>query len=143
MKFAFYHGAVLVRIIHDNVFDSIKSFSDNNSSYIVNKNIGLYIKYSGKRMSPWTFTFSDVHIDEIKELDSKFNKAFVVFVCNENGICCLNFQEFSTIISLENKIFTKWIKLSRTKREKYSIAGSDNKLNCKIADSDFPKKIYV
>ncbi len=37
MNFAFFHGAALVRIIHDNVFDSIKSFSDNNSSYVVNR----------------------------------------------------------------------------------------------------------
>ncbi len=94
-------------------------------------------------MSPWPFTFSDVHITEIKELNSKFNKAFIVFVCNEDGICCLNFHEFSTIISLGNKKFPKWVRISRMKREKYSVSGSDNKLNYKIGDSDFPKKIYA
>ncbi len=140
--FEFFHGASLVRIIHDNIFDSIKKYTNNNSSYIINNNIGIYIKYSQKRMSPWTFSFSDIHVDEIKNMEKEFNKVYVVLVCNEDGISCLNFEEFSTVVSIENKNFPKWIKASRMRKEKYFISGSDGELKHKIGNSDFPKKIY-
>ncbi len=141
-NFEFFHGAALVRIIHSNVFDSIKKYTNNNSSYVINGKIGIYIKYSQKRMSPWSFSFSEIHIDEIKDMKNGFNKVYVVFVCSDNGICCLNFEEFSTVISSENENFPKWIRVSRMRGEKYFVSGSDGELKHKIGNSDFPKKIY-
>ncbi len=140
--FEFFHGAALIRIIHDNISDSIKKYTNNNSSYAINSETGIYIKYSQSRMSPWNFSFSDVHVNEIKDMKNNFGEVYIVLVCNHNGICCLNFEEFSAVISIENKNFPKWIKASRMKGEKYFISGSDGELKHKIGDSDFPKKIY-
>jgi hypothetical protein len=141
-NFEFYHGAALTRIIHGNVFDSIKCYSSANSSYVINGAITIYIKYSQKRMSPWSFSFSATHIDEIKEIKNKFNKIYLVFVCGDNGIACLDFKEFSTVISIENTNFPKWIRASRQKGQKFSISGSNGELKHKIGNSDFPEKIY-
>jgi len=141
-NFEFFHGAALTRIIHANIFDSIKCYSNSNASYIINNNIGIYIKYSQKRMSPWIFSFSETHINEVKEIKNAFNKICVVFVCGDNGIACLSYEEFVAVISIENKNFPKWIKMSRMKGQKYSVAGSDGTLRHKIGDSDFPTKIY-
>ena len=66
----------------------------------------------------------------------------IVLLCNDDGICCLNFQEFSTIISIENENFPKWIKVQRQYGEKYAVSGSDGELKYKIGNSDFPQKIY-
>jgi len=140
--FEFFHGAALARIIHKNVFDSIKCYSNANSSYIIDGKMAIYLKYSQKRMSPWTFSFSEAHVNEVKEIKNKFNKIYLVFVCGRNGIVCLDFEEFSTVISLENKNFPKWIRASRQKGEKFSISGSDGGLKHKIGNSDFPEKIY-
>ena len=35
----------------------------------------------------------------------------------------------------------EWVSASRLKREQYTIKGSNGKLNFKIADTDYPKKI--
>ena len=136
----FFHGAVLLKITNNSSV-SFKKYPHNNSAYIINNDVGIYIKYSQKRISPWTFSFSDMHIDEIKKFKNNIN-IYIVLVCNDNVICCLDFKEFCTVISIENKCFPKWIKSLRLKGEKYSVSGSDGKLKYKIGNSDFPQKIY-
>ena len=63
-------------------------------------------------------------------------------VCNEDGICCLNYKEFTDILSVENNVYPKWIRASRLRGEKYMVSGSDGKLGHKIGLSDFPGKIF-
>ena len=137
----FFHGAVLLKITNFRPV-SLKKYQHNNSSYIVNDKIGIYNKYSQKRISPWTFSFSEVHIEEIKIFKNDINNLFIILVCNDNGICCLTFEELCLVLSIENQNFPKWIKASRLKGEKYAISGSDGKLRYKIGNSDFPSKIY-
>lgn len=137
----FFHGAVFSRII-DDFPTHIEKHSINNSSYIINNKISIYIKYSQKRISPWTFSFAQTHIEEINKVKKGFENIFILLVCNDNGICCLNYQEFCTVISVESNNFPKWIKARRQKGEKYAVTGSDGKLTYKIGDSDFPQKIY-
>jgi len=137
----FFHGAVLSRII-DNKSVGLGKYITSNSSYIVDDKIVIYIKYSQKRISPWTFSFSKVHIEELKKIKEDKSSLFIILLCNDDGICCLNFQEFSNIISIENENFPKWIKAQRQHGEKYAVSGSDGDLKYKIGNSDFPQKIY-
>lgn len=137
----FFHGAVFSRII-DTYPICVKKHSDNNSSYVINNKTSIYIKYSQKRVSPWTFSFAKTHIEEINKVKNALENIFIVLICNDNGICCLNYQEFCTVISIESNYFPKWIKARRQKGEKYAVTGSDGKLSYKIGDSDFPQKIY-
>lgn len=137
----FFHGAIFSRIVE---FKSVnlEKYSDNNSSYIIDNKTVVYIKYSQKRISPWTFSFSKSHVDEIKKIKSDKEFLFIVLLCNDDGICCLNFQEFCTVTSIESEIFPKWIKAQRQQGEKYAVSGSDGELKYKIGNSDFPRKIY-
>ena len=137
----FFHGAILLRIIN---YDTAKLSKDprGNSSYIINDRIGIYCKYSQMRISPWSFSFTAAHADEIKKFKRDIDKLFIVLLCHHNGICCLNFQEFHTVLSLEGESFPKWVKATRLKSEKYTVSGSDGKLKHKIGNSDFPHKIY-
>ncbi len=137
----FFHGAVFSRII-GNSPSCIKRYGGNNSSYIINDRASIYIKYSQKRISPWIFSFAKTHIEEVDRLKNEFKNIFIVLVCNDNGICCLNHHEFYTVISVESNFFPKWIKARRQKGEKYGVTGSDGKLTYKIGDGDFPQKIY-
>ncbi len=136
-----FHGAVFSRIISERAV-YIKKHNNNISSYVINDKSAIYIKYSQKRISPWIFTFAQTHVDEIKKIKDGFKDVFVLLICNNNGICCLNYQEFSTVISTENNCFPKWIKAQRQKGEKYAVSGSDGDLTYKIGDSDFPRKIH-
>lgn len=137
----FFQGVVLARIIGEKSA-TLKKYSNNNSSFIIDDDIVIYIKYSQKRIKPWSFSFSDLHVEEMVSIEKKYPKLLVVLVCNDNGICCLDYKEFSTVISVESAVFPKWIKATRSKGEKYSVTGSDGKLKHKIGDSDFPNKIY-
>ncbi|OQY02604.1 MAG: hypothetical protein B6I26_00155 [Desulfobacteraceae bacterium 4572_130] len=137
----FFHGVVLANIVNKNDV-SLKKYKKNNSSYIINDTIGIYNKYSQKRISPWSFSFLEKHINQILEMNKNLETLFIILICNNDGICCLNYQEFGTVLSVENKMFPKWIKASRLKKEKYSVSGSDGKLSYKIGNNKFPEKIF-
>lgn len=143
LNYTFFHGSALHKLVQSKLCNSIQSVPNNNSAYLINNSKCIYLKHSEKRMSPWRFTFSLSNAQEIFRLYNKFNNIFNVLVCSDNGICCLNFDEFKRIISLEDTFFPKWIAVSRNKGQKYSVVGSDVKIRYKIGNSDFPRKLFL
>ena len=142
-EFEFFHGLVFARIIHgiqDSI--SVKAFpTESNSSYVINNQIGIYIKYSTKRMTPWRFTFKKEHQEEIDQMKKSMEKVFLLLVCNDDGIVCLSYDELRQILDEQHEPI-EWISASRHKREMYAIKGSNGKLGFKIGPNDFPKKIF-
>lgn len=128
----FFHGVLFTKLLDYQELNIKKH--QYFSAYIINNRI-YYIKYSKNRISPWSFSFSQVHITELIELKKQYQEVYIVLICNEDGICCLNFTEFKTVISIENSNYPKWIKSTRQKREKYTVTGSDGKLGYKIGDN--------
>lgn len=140
---SFFHGIVFYRIINKNESAScMKKYGSSGSCYIIDGNTPFYIKYSEKRISPWTFSFTETHIREIDSINDELGNIFIVLVCNDDGICCLNFQEFCTIISVKSNLFPKWVKAQRRRSEKYTVTGSDGELTYKIGNNDFPQKLF-
>jgi hypothetical protein len=138
----FFHGAAVIRIIRHESFRTVKLYEENSCSYLINRNAGVYIKYSKHGSTNWRFTFSEEHVREISEMRERLKHVYVSLICNENGICCLDWSEFTTVISTENEFYPKWIAVSRMKGEKYSVWGSDGELRHKVGDIDFPRKIF-
>lgn len=141
-EFEFYHGVVFSKLIH-NIPDgiSIKLYSSpSNASYVINDNIGIYIKHSTKRMSPWRFSFQKIHQDEILQMQQQLRNIFVLLVCGKDGVVTLSFKELKTILNNMHSE-TEWISASRTRNKEYSIKGSDRSLEKKIGKKDFLKKI--
>ena len=133
-----YHGLAILKIVR--AAQSSVSFAKKNSnSYIINEEIGLYIKHSSKRMSPWTFTFRKEHQDEILSLKKEYQKIFTCLVCHNDGVVCLNFEELKFILDYNHS--DEWVRISRRPGKKYSITGSDGKLKNKKGNSEFPKII--
>ena len=118
---SFFHGAALIRVIRHESFSSVNIYTGNNCSYLINGISGIYIKYSQKKLPPWNYTFSEDHVCEIVAMNESLGRVYITLVCNDDGICCIDWQEFATIISTENKTFPKWISVSRMKGEKYSV----------------------
>ena len=143
-SFEFYHGIVLSRLVHSIDFSvSIQRFqSDGNASYVVNGNIGLYVKYSSKRMSPWRFTFKKEHQDEIDLLKSKMEKVFLVLVCSDDGVVCLTYEDLKQILDTQHEPI-EWISATRHKREMYAVKGSNGELDFKAGQRDFPAKLFA
>jgi len=128
----FFHGVLLTKLL-DYQELNIKNHPYF-SAYIINNRV-YYIKYSKKRISPWSFSFSETHVSELIDLKRQYETVYIVLICNEDGICCLNFEEFKTVIAVENPNYPKWIKATRQKREKYAVTGSDGRLTYKIGDN--------
>lgn len=143
-EFQFYHGVVLARLLHDaKHVGSISLYpSSSNASYVINGNIGIYVKHSTARMSPWTFSFEKKHQDEILEMKNKLGKVFVTFVCRDDGIACLNFNELKQVLDHIHEDMPEWVRIQRRPREKYKIAGSDGVLKFKIGNNEFPSKLF-
>ncbi len=142
-EFERYHGVVLARLIHgSSSLISIAPYpSKYNSSYIINRDIGLYIKHSKKRLSPWVFSFLRVHQDEILQMHSQLKATFIVFVCNNDGVVVLRFNELKTILDGKHENI-EWVSIKRRPRQMYSISGSDGMLKFKIGENEFPSKIF-
>lgn len=146
LEFNSYHGVALCRIVHDDRVKSIKLYpTPSNSSYMVNEEIGIFIKYSTKRMTPWRFTFKQEHREELEEMSVLLKTVFVVLVCRDDGIACLNYREMGFVLGAfdEIKETTQWLAVARKPREKYRISGSHGDLKHKIADSQFPERLFI
>ena len=133
-----YHGLVILKIIRS-APSFVSFFKKTSHSYIINETVGLYIKHSTKRMSPWTFTFMKGHQDEILALKKEYQKVFVCLVCHNDGVVCLSFDELKFI--LDHDHLDEWVRIMRRVGEKYAIKGSDGKLKNKKGISEFPKII--
>src|SRR5688572_23273999 len=93
-------------------------------------------------MSPWPFSFSRTHQEELEELASSLEATFITLVCGSDGIACLSKSELGRVLD-DDFQDVEWVKVSRRPREKYSIRGSDDRRGFKVADSEFPAKIFA
>jgi hypothetical protein len=142
-EFEFFHGLVFARILHrTQSTPSLKLFrSGSNASYVVNGSTAIYIKYSSKRMTPWRFTFRSEHQAEIDLLKSKFDRVFLLLVCNDDGVVCLSYSELKQLLDNQHAPI-EWISATRHKREMYAVKGSNGELDFKIGKNDFPEKLF-
>ena len=142
--FEFFHGLVFTRIVHGTkTAVSFRPFkSESNASYVVNDEIGIYIKYSAKRMTPWRFTFMKEHQQEIDLMKTSCNSVFLLLVCNDDGIVCVSYQELKQLLDNQHDPI-EWISASRHKRQMYAVKGSDGELNFKIGQNEFPGKLFA
>jgi len=143
-EFEFFHGLVFARILHATQRPlSLKPFkSVSNSSYVVNDNIGVYIKYSSKRMTPWRFTFRPEHQEEIDLMKASFKSVFLLLVCNDDGVVCLSYSELKQILDNQHNPI-EWISATRHRREMYSVRGSNGELDFKVGQNAFPEKLFA
>ncbi len=143
-EFEQYHGAVFSRLLHGSPKTiTIRTYpSHSNASYILDEKVGLYIKHSTKRLSPWSFTFQKDHQDEILEMRKQFKDVFIAFVCHTDGIACLSFTELKAVLD-DCHEEVEWVRIQRRPREKYAISGTDGNLKFKIGENEFPRKLFT
>ena len=103
-------------------------------------NIGLYVKLSKKRRTPWTYTFVKKHQEDVDNCFKKNNNLFIILVNSNDGICCLDYKEFRNILDYNHEE-SEGIRVSRKLKQSYRLSGRDGKLKYTIAPSSFPSKI--
>jgi len=139
--FEFYHGAALAKLIHSKKPVTLRLYpSGSNASYVINEKVGLYLKHSANRMSPWHFSFQKKHQNEILEMEKQFGYVVVGLTCYDDGVVGLNYKELKSVLD-EFHEPVEWISVSRKPRHEYSVKGKDGKLRHKIRRSDFVEKV--
>ena len=141
-EYEFYNGVVLNRLIRKGKPIKIDVFpTSGNNSFMINEKVGLYLKYSTKKISPWRFSFTKEHQEEMKIMRDLLENIYLVLICGKDGIACIEYEELKQVLD-EYYEDVEWVSASRLKREQYSIKGSNGQLDFKIADTDYPRKIF-
>ena len=106
-----YHGAALLQISEHPRFTAINSIEvsghKSRSAYRINDNIGIFLKYASKpsrNLGEYTFTFTDIHLQELAEIDSQMANTFIALVCvKDREIACLPFARLQELVERRRK----------------------------------------
>lgn len=133
--YEFYQGVVLRQLAVENDYSmSFRPFIREGriNAFVANGRLGVYVKHSSKRMSPWRFTFNIEQAADLLDLEHKFPDSFVVFVCGTDGLVTLSFADLHTIVSFQESE-NAWVSVSRPPRTQYELAGNRGELRYKVA----------
>lgn len=132
-EYKLYHGAALAELVHElQTPVAIDELNETGrlSSYILNDSIGLQIKHSTQRLTPWAFTFTRYNISELLALRAKFDNVFVIFVCETQGMVCLTIEEILEVSEV-GQSDQVWIRIERRRGKWFRVHGSEGELAAK------------
>jgi len=135
-EFKQYHGSVFAELIDESTVP-IKLFRpdlSNNAIYILNDHIGLYLKHSTKRISPWRFTFHPSHLSELWELRSTTDHLFVVLVCGRSALAVVDATEIELLLPATSSE-SCWISVQTGHNTMLEVEGSLGSLKRKLPKS--------
>ncbi len=128
-----YQGAVFAELL-DEVDKplSIRAVREEGrlGAYIIDDRVGLFIKHSAVRMSPWQFTFSKANALVLMELRTRAPKVFVVFVCWLDGMMCASLDELTETLGA-GVSDQAWVRVERRRNKWYSVSGGAGNLSYK------------
>lgn len=133
--YQFFHGALLHDIIISAgcpVCISLNDFHGRPDAYILNGEVGLLIKHSAARLTPWIFTFSKEHLDELRSLRAITKVCFVGFVCDEDGFVCVRDADLVSILTPTDSELAS-LRIDRPPRKMYRVSCSGYELDGKLA----------
>lgn len=136
-EYEFYQGVVLRQLAVENDFSMSVSFrpfvrEGRVNAFVMNGRVGVYIKHSSRRMSPWRFTFTIEQAADLLDLEHKFPDSFMVFVCETDGLVTLSLADLHSIVSFQESE-NAWVSISRPPRMQYELAGNRGELKYKVA----------
>lgn len=102
--------------------------------------LGVYVKYSRKRLSPWTYSYDQDHQSELKNIARTTGEAFSIFINGEDGYACIDYQELRELLD-DHFDEVEWVRVQRRLRESYRISGTDGFRERPLAQAAFPQKI--
>ena len=136
-EYEFYQGVVLRQLAVENDYSMSVSFrpfvrEGRVNAFVMNGRVGVYMKHSSKRMSPWRFTFNIEQAADLLDLEHKFPDSFMVFVCGTDGLVTLSFADLHSIVGFQESE-NAWVSVSRPPRTQYELAGNRGELKYKVA----------
>ncbi|SDT34473.1 hypothetical protein [Bradyrhizobium canariense] len=134
-EYEFYQGVVLRQLAVETDYSvSFRPFVREGriNAFVVNGRVGVYVKHSSKRMSPWRFSFTIDQAADLLDLEQRFPDSFVVFVCGTDGLVTLSFADLHTIVSFHESE-NAWVSVTRPPRAQYDLAGNRGELQYKVS----------
>jgi hypothetical protein len=134
-EYEFYQGAVLRQlVVSSNLSLSFRPFLREGriAAFVMNGRVGIYVKHSSKRMSPWRFTFTIEQAADLLDLEVKYPDSFLVFVCETDGLVALSFAELHGLVDFAQSD-NAWVSISRPPRAQYHLAGNRGELDRKVS----------
>lgn len=134
-EYEFYQGAVLRKLVVEcahslTLRPHVREGRIN--AFIVNGRVGLYVKHSSKRMSPWRFSFTIEQASDLLDLETRFPETFVVLICESDGLVTLNCVQLHEIVSFQDSQ-NAWVRVERPPRGQYDVGGNKGDLPNKLA----------
>ena len=102
--------------------------------------IGIYIKFSNSRRSPWRYTFKRQHQEEINKMYHECKKIYVLLIAGNDGVVLLTYENLKKLLD-ENFLETEWLSVNRKYKQYFRVDGQDSKSKIRIPKSDFPQLI--
>ena len=85
------------------------------------------IKYSTKRLSPWTFSFTVDQLQEVVGLIRRFRPVWMFLVCGVDGVVGISAQEFIGITKSRPGNVAS-VRVSRKRNSMYRVSGNNGDL---------------
>jgi hypothetical protein len=142
-EFKSYHGSVFAELIDESTIP-IKLFRPdlgNNSFYILNDHVALYVKHSTKRLTPWRFTFHTNHVEDMKTLFSKHEHVFLVLVCGRDCIAVVERSEIERVLPIDSPSLA-WVSVQTSHNTSLTVEGSNGSLKRKLRKSKPFWRVY-
>jgi hypothetical protein len=141
---SFYHGAALFEITESEHFTSINRVPHVTSPYTyqLNHNTGLYIKHCTSEQSPWKFTFSSEHQEDVRRIfDIYRERTFIIFVCGNTGFCIVDYGTFTACVDM-NYTDNEWCEIYRNDGGSFRIRGAKGEFDRTIPLNAFPRILF-
>jgi hypothetical protein len=101
-------------------------------AFVFDSDVGVFIKYSTKRVTPWPFTFHIDQVSELLDLEVEHSTSFVAFVCGVDGIATIPMATLHELVTFRESE-QAWIRVERKPRTLYSLSGNRGVLPNKVA----------
>lgn len=102
--------------------------------------VGIYVKVSNKRASPWRYAFQKNHQDEIQAFKNLHGEVFVTFVNGQDGVACLDFAALKLILDDDHQE-QEWVAVTRKLHQNYRVSGNDGEHERPLPKNNFPQAI--
>ena len=89
-EFERYYGTVFTSLFEEVSDVRIKKVSENDSAYILNDRLGLYIKHATARLSPWNYSFRTNDFAIIDQMGIEVKEIAFGLVCGFHGVCLIS-----------------------------------------------------
>jgi hypothetical protein len=135
-EYEYYQGLVLRSLIVESQSSlMIRPFVKEGriNAFVVNGKVGIFVKHSAKRLSPWRFSFNLDQAADLLDLESRYFDTFAVFVCGDDGIVSLDVGGLHQIVSFQDSEHA-WVRIDRKPRSQYAVSGNRSDMPNKIAN---------